>query len=186
MKLLRSRWASGSLAVIAVALVACQIAPALRQGRVVMVGSRSAVSSDRAQSTVPGGGGGSPLSTGPVTNDCLDSIFLEGHFDGWVSHPLRDPFLLRELAPEQVDLPKSVLNKVELKAVWRHSGRRAAVINREVYREGDLIEGCRILKIEDEEVLVQGPARQERLVFNPKPATDLRLRGAGPVAKARP
>ena len=185
MKLLRSRWASGSMAVIAVAVVACQIAPALRQGRAEMVESRSAVSSDWTQSIAPNGGGGSRLSMGAVTSDCLDSIFLEGHFDGWVSHPLQDPFLLRELAPEQVDLSKSVLNNLELKAVWSQSGQRAAVINREVYREGDLIEGCRILKIEDEEVLVQGPARQERLVFNPKPATDLRLRG-GAVAKSQP
>ena len=57
----------------------------------------------------------------------------------------------------------SPLRKLKLKGIWDQTGSRLAVINREVYRQGDEIDGYKIIEIGSDEVWFQGPRNKERL-----------------------
>jgi hypothetical protein len=98
------------------------------------------------------------------------AVLVEQRFKSWVSAPLRDPFLLLVPGVREPSLLNEETNSPvptwKLKAIWNQTGSRLAVINRGVYREGDEIQGYRILKIEGDEVWFQGPTRRERLGFD--------------------
>lgn len=100
----------------------------------------------------------------------VDAGLVEQRFKSWVSAPLRDPFLLLVPGVREPSLLNEETNSPvptwKLKAIWNQTGSRLAVINRGVYREGDEIQGYRILKIEGDEVWFQGPTRRERLGFD--------------------
>ena len=97
----------------------------------------------------------------------IDREYTKTHFDAWVESPARDPFLL--LGPQPVDLnnndseTNSPLRRMKLKGIWDQTGSRVAVIDREVYRQGDEIEGYKLIEIGIDEVWFQGPTRKERL-----------------------
>jgi hypothetical protein len=56
-----------------------------------------------------------------------------------------------------------------LQAIWNQTDSRLAVINGRVCRVGDVIEpGYKLIRIEKDEVWIQGPNRNERLGF-PEP-----------------
>ena len=108
----------------------------------------------------------------------VDAATVETRFNTWVSAPLRDPFLLLRRAVEE---PSSSLADTNspvpgwtLTAIWNQTGSRVAVIDtstnsqphQRVYQAGDyVVENYKVLRIERDEVWIQGPRVNERLGF---------------------
>ena len=178
MKLLRSPWVTGILVLVALVVVYFQVvAPNLRLGGPAAAPrpapARAAVSAGpAAAATLAAIEALQPVT--PATAALLrpeqpvDTNFVQNHFALWVSSPTRDPFLL--LAPEPTAVKTdSVTNSPvptwTLNAIWSQTGGRMAVINNNVYREGDEIEGYKIVKIQGDEVWFRGSNDVERLGF---------------------
>ena len=179
MKLLRNPIVTGVLAVIAVVVVYLQVAP---QGRFSLGGAGTpalALAPAAAPAPAPPAAPASAPAVSTVVaaeaytapSRAVDREFVELHFDGWVNWPQRDPFLI--LTPDPPDLKNkdvdanSPVGSWKLKAIWAQTASRPlAVINHGVYREGDEIQGYKIIKIEGDEVWFQGPRRKERLGFD--------------------
>src|SRR5262249_39762523 len=97
----------------------------------------------------------------------IDRKYAAAHFDSWVESPARDPFLLlgvqvpdlRDTGPDT----NSPVRRMKLRGIWDQTGSRLAVIDREVYRQGDEIDGYKIIEIGSDEVWFQGPRNKERL-----------------------
>lgn len=181
MKLLRNPIVTGILALAAVVIVFYQVvAPHWQWGKAAPppapapappAAPAPASAPPRASAaTLPEATPGAPTPDRPI-----DRAYAEAHFAAWVNSPSRDPFLL--LAPEPpaavqaVPETNSPVVTWKLKAIWNQTGNRLAVINHGVYREGDEIQGYRILKIEGDEVWFQGPTRNERLGFERRRST---------------
>jgi hypothetical protein len=82
----------------------------------------------------------------------------------WIESPRRDPFRVerpRESRPSGP--PASQL--LSLRAVWRQTGSQLAVINEQILREGDQLQGFAIETIEAEGVWVRGTNGRERITF---------------------
>ena len=176
MKLLRNPIVTGLLAVAAVVVVYLQLAP---HARFSLAGAGTpplAVAPAPAPPPTAAPASAPSASPAPAEADLpptrpVDREFVELHFDGWVNWPQRDPFLI--LTPDPPDLKikdvdaNSPVGSWKLKAIWAQTASRPlAVINHGVYREGDEIQGYKIIKIEGDEVWFQGPRRKERLGFD--------------------
>jgi hypothetical protein len=179
MKLLRNPIVTGILAIVALVVVYVQvIAPHIR--------FKSPVAAPRPAAALPlptpvrpsMPAASSPVSTrqtvktkaDPAPGPDIDRSYVELHFSGWANWPRRDPFFL--IMP---DLPQTATKEAEvsspvgtwkLRAIWEQAGSRVAVINSGSYREGDVLQGYKIIKIEGDEVWFQGPRRKERLGFD--------------------
>jgi hypothetical protein len=95
----------------------------------------------------------------------VDRTSLESRWLGWVRAPLRDPFLLIPPPPPKEAVPVTPASSLQLSALWLQSGSRLAVINQAVCGEGDTIQGFKILRIDPDKVLVQGPDKTETINF---------------------
>jgi hypothetical protein len=100
----------------------------------------------------------------------VDEALVEQRFQAWVSAPLRDPFLLLAPVVQQPGLMTEDTNSPVagwvLQAIWNQTDSRLAVINDRVWHVGDVIvPGYKLIRIEQDEVWVQGPYRNERLGF---------------------
>jgi hypothetical protein len=195
MKLLRNPWVTGALAVVALAVVFFRlVAPHWHFGKPASTQTPVAPAAPAAPAmTRPVSLPETPVATASKTNANIatrpeakiDRQYAESHFAGWVNAPQRDPFLL--MLPAPLEVKASVTNSPvatwKLKAIWRQTGSRLAVINQGLFREGDeIIKGYKLEKIEGNEVWVQGPDRKERLGFEKdNPAIELAPAGAAPA-----
>jgi len=184
MKLLRNPIVTGILCVAAVVVVYLQVvAPHVRLPWPAAAAPKAA----RAESPSRPPGRPAPIASSRVSTQqtsqataevvpgpSIDRRFVEVHFDGWVNWPRRDPFLIMAPDPPQARTKDTDVNSPvgswRLKLILSQTGSRVAVIDhsgyRGVYREGDEVEGYKIMKIEGDEVWFQGPRRKERLGFD--------------------
>lgn len=110
------------------------------------------------------------LSAALMPSKGVETAAVEAQFAGWVSVPLRDPFLLIKHtdAADLVDLvdTNSPVRTWTLYGIWNQTDSRIAVINKKVYRPGDAVTNdYKVLRIEKDEVWIQGPKINERLGF---------------------
>jgi hypothetical protein len=107
----------------------------------------------------------------PVPEAGIDHNYAEARIGEWIASPRRDPFLLAvDLPARRVADSPSPVAQWKLKAIWRQTGHHLAAINQGIYGEGDVIQGYKIVRIEDDQVWFQGPTFPERLCFPlPKP-----------------
>ena len=190
MKLFRSPWFVGLLAVVAVftvffnvfrpqwnrwrarmdsstsqtAVVAQQTGMA--KPLVAPVAPQAAVAAPRIPKVYAPG----PRTAGQ-TRDTILVDYVALHFRQWVDAPHRDPFL----APSSLTIGSATnvlaegTNSVQtwiLSGIWRQTGGQLAAINGQVYSEGDEIEGWRIEKIDVDQVWFRGTNNVlERLRF---------------------
>jgi hypothetical protein len=113
------------------------------------------------------------LAAALMPSQGVDAALVEQRFQSWVSAPSRDPFLLlAAVVPEPGLLNEETNSPVPtwaLQAIWNQTDSRLAVINAQVCRVGDVIQpGYKLIRIEKDEVWIQGPNRNERLGF-PEP-----------------
>jgi hypothetical protein len=98
-------------------------------------------------------------------NGGIDKDYVRSHLNEWIDTPGRDVFVVlstNSAAGQQ----QSPVASWHLKAIWRQTGGRLAAINRGIYKEGDLLEGYTLERIEADQVWFQGPNTKERLVFD--------------------
>jgi hypothetical protein len=82
----------------------------------------------------------------------------------WIESPRRDPFRVeRQRENKPSGPPASQL--LALRAIWRQTGSQLAVINEQILREGDQLQGFAIETIEAEGVWVRGTNGRERITF---------------------
>lgn len=89
---------------------------------------------------------------------------LRSVYPRWVESPARDPFQV--LAPPPPSQPVvRAADVLSLRAIWRQSGGRLAVVNELVLGEGDRIAGFAIEKIDASQVWVRGTNGLEHIDF---------------------
>jgi hypothetical protein len=172
-KFLRSPAVTGALVLIALAAVIYQFLPGSR-GR----GSRSGAGTPvaAAAATRPlAAAVAAPASTRSSAKrpGGIDRNYVGMHFHGWVAGAARDPFLLNKSPSSKKIAIKAppVLAKWKLKAILLQTGSRMAAINNQIYREGDMIEGYKIVSIDEDTVWFQTPDSREHLGFQRRAAT---------------
>ena len=169
MRALNNPWVVGALAATAIGMVGYQILqasgkrpgplPAALPARAVTPAPKPSGTSPTAGSTIPEEAKVAPQ----LTN--VDANYFEAHITKWTESPQRDPFHLLTVKPIQKSAVLSPVPTWKLKAIWQQAGKPLVVIDRKVYREGDLIEGYRIVSIDDAQVWFQGPEGLESLGF---------------------
>jgi hypothetical protein len=175
MKFLRNPIVTGLLVLAAVGMVFYQIyAPRWERARArvpqPVAAAVAAVARVIAPSPVPAptpAPAENPALADFVPDNTIDRRYAESHFEAWVESPARDPFLLLGVQPPEVKETgvdtNSPLRKMKLRGILDQTGSRVAIIDREVYRQGDEIEGYKIIEIGSDEVWFQGPRKKERL-----------------------
>jgi hypothetical protein len=114
-------------------------------------------------------GGRSSALPAPVPGLVMDTNFAASRMSGWINAPPRDPFFLADKTAEASSTP---MPQWRLKAIWRQGGDTVAAINDGVYRIGDVLDGCIILNINDNEVWFERNGRKMFLGFgNPEPSS---------------
>lgn len=101
----------------------------------------------------------------------IDLAAIREALPGWLEAPSRDPFetyALRNTGPRG----PSAAELLALKAIWRQSGGRLAVINNVIVSEGDEISGFKVQRIEGDIVWVRGSNGVERIQFKSPPGHD--------------
>lgn len=192
MRLFRSPWFVGLLAVVAVFMVFYNVfRPQWNRWR-ARIGGNTSQTAIVAQQT----GMAKPLvapvvpqaavaaaprtpkvyAPGPKTagqpRDTIDVDYVGLHFRQWVDAPHRDPFL----APDSFSMLSATNVLAEgtnpvptwvLSGIWRQTGGQLAAINGQVYAEGDEIQGWIIEKIDVDQVWFREKStnRLERLRF---------------------
>ena len=177
MRVMDNPWIVGGLCVIAVGLVGYQFLPAR------MLGGKA--TSPNGQALIPAASPASPTPGAPAqrasdpgrtdnrpalgTNAApsitlIDLTYVQSHLAKWAESLERDPF---RLSPPGKPAPGAVspVSHWKLKAIWRQTGSGLAAINKDVYAEGDVIEGYKIEQIESDRVWFQGPTGRESLGF---------------------
>jgi hypothetical protein len=177
-KLLRSPWVSGVLAVVALVVVCYQLLPLHGASALAVVAPPPAPAAPAPPpNTVAAAENPAPK---PAELPCqpVDRTVLEARFGQWLEAPGRDPFWLvparSQAAVHQYPSPVLVW---KLKAIWRQTNGRVAVIDNRTYAEGDKLDGYRIQKIEADRVVFEGPDGPEVLTFSQA--------GASPAAKKK-
>ena len=194
MKLMGNPWVVGCLCLIAVAVVGYQFLPARRGAgvppaaavspapappSVTPVRSVPATSALATQSAARATAGTNAIP--PITP--VDRVYVQSHLAQWLQAPQRDPFLLGTAAKPgaAAAVLVSPVSHWKLNSIWRQTGSRLAIINNDIYAEGDVIEGYRIEQIESGQVWFNGPAGRESLSFGkPQPPSDGSQRINGP------
>lgn len=173
MKLLRNPAVTGVLVLIAVGVVAYQVIQGTR-GR--GGGQREAMAA-AATSEPASAPSLSRASAGPKTSSAANSLskqpgidrrLIGMQFHSWVQGASRDPFQLNHGATPKKVIPinaPSPTAKWKLKAILLQTGSRMAIINNQIYREGDSIDGYRIVSIDEDTVWFQTPDSREHLGF---------------------
>jgi hypothetical protein len=168
----RNPWFVGVLAVVAVALVVNQTFhprwPHFAGGGGPAPAPPAPAADTRhpaptAPQPAPSAGPQLPAGPGPA----MDSMYAESHLPGWINTPKRDPFLQAgKSGATPVQMPR-----LKLKAIWRQHGVSMVAINQGIYRLGDVVEGCIIININDNEVWLELNGQKKVLGFDtPEPA----------------
>lgn len=120
----------------------------------------------------------------------IELAFLSSRFPQWIEAPARDPFLpvliSTNLAKTQGPPPPKASDRLAIRAIWRQSGNRLAVINDSVLGEGDRIAGYMVEKIDANQIWVRGTNGFESvdfLVGSPKTARPAGVAPKGAVAR---
>jgi hypothetical protein len=167
MKALRSPWFSCGLGAVAVAFVGYQLFGGLHgRSRAYAGPVEAAVPAAAPPPQSSSAAAGAPKTVKAFTGDGMERQFIGLHFTNWTETGKRDPFLLR--APVQANTHTngpSQLAKLKLKAIWNQTGSRVAVLNDNLYQEGDSVEGYKIIRIEDEVVWLQNANSLDHLEF---------------------
>lgn len=172
MKLLRNAWVSGALALIAIIVVVYQFVPLHPAGdlaRVVLAPALAAAPAPHPtqvalETSVP------EAPKLPVA--AVERTVAESRFTRWLEAPEHDPFQqLSAGSDAAAHRYPSPLRVWKLKAIWRQTGGRVAAIDNHVYTEGDKVQGYRILKIDSDRVVFEGPDGPEVLTFPPLAAS---------------
>jgi hypothetical protein len=192
MKLLRNPVVVGILALIAVVMVAYQIfGNKLFRGRRLFTAKPATAAASPVARPAPTAPAPSPapnlaprraatytnLEAALLPSQGVDAAVVGQEFKSWVSAPQRDPFLLLEPMVGEPGLMNEDTNSPvatwDLQGIWNQTDSRLAVINDQVWGVGDVIQpGYKLIRIEQDEVWIQGPSRNERLGFpEPKRAT---------------
>jgi len=164
MKALRNIWVTAGLCAIAAMVVICQfVQPSMRWR---WSSSRHPVSKAAPASAPPPRPGGPATAVALPPAALIDTQYAQARMAEWIDGPRRDPFLLFNAAQvnRASDKPAAI-TRLRLKGIWRQTGGRIAAINNKVYREGDIVEGYRIERIDADQVWFAGPDRNERLAF---------------------
>ncbi len=191
MKMLQKPWVSGGLMVIALAVLLYQMGPHIglrsRTGSAprnsqtpLPAPAASAITTAPAPAAAPRTG---PASVAQVP---MERAYIQEHLAEWVDAPKRDPFLLlsdnTSGAMFAMNQSPSPVAQWKLRAIWRQTGGRLAVINTNLYREGDLLQGYRVERIDEDQVVLRGTNGTERLRFprrieqpKPRPNDDLKV-----------
>src|SRR6266446_7075025 len=153
MKILQNPWIVGVLAVAAVAVVYYQISQPRSRSRgaaepAPTAPTPGAAPAPNAQRSTP-----NQPKAGPQPEAGIDRNYLQTHLPNWVDSPTRDPFQV--ITPQEA-AAASPVQQWKLKAIWRQAEKSLAAINKGVYGEGDMIEGYKIVAIEDGQVWFQG------------------------------
>jgi hypothetical protein len=164
-KAFRSPWVSGGLTAAALAFVAYQAIGGRGHARTYAplepVPATASVPAASAPVAKPPAGAGHASR-----NEAMDRSYLVLHFTNWSHVVRRDPFLL--YAPAQTKPGTngpSPLAKWKLKGIWRQTGSSVVALNEALYQEGDMIEGYKIVRIEDEVVWFQNADSLHHLEF---------------------
>jgi hypothetical protein len=185
MKLLRNPIVTGMLAVVALLVVGYQLfgaklfrsRPAAPKSSVAAATPAARPAPQRAPATTApkpkSPAQPSATQTNPesalLPGQEVDEAAAERGFKTWVAAPLRDPFLLFQVAAKSPGLfgadTNSPVPSWTLNAIWNQTDSRLAVIEDRVYRVGDVIEGYKLIRIEKDEVWFEGPNQNERLGF---------------------
>ena len=161
MKIFRNPWIVGLLAIMAVLTVAYQT-----------FHPRWPVHTPAAETSLPeptAVATASPAPAAPVAPTpapamvtAIDREYASAHVSAWLAAPRRDPFLLfTKSVAAPVALPRLIL-----KAIWRQTGDSMVAINQGIYRLGDVVEGCKIISIENNEVGLLLNGQRVALVFS--------------------
>jgi hypothetical protein len=192
-KALRSPWVSGGLVTVALAFVAYQVLSGSR-GRArtyeAEVPSPAAPAPAAQASAVPNAGSQQAAATKarqPSSSGGIDRKYVSLHLTNWTEGVRRDPFLLYA-PPHQTAATNapSQLAKWKLKAIWRQTGSRVAALNNAIYREGDSIEGYKIIRIEDEVIWLQNADSLDHLEFEKPQGSPTPLTKATDASVPRP
>jgi len=107
---------------------------------------------------------GASNATGKTRSE-IDRSALERNFAQWVQGAPRDPFssVVKKVVPTSEAPPASEILKVG--AIWVQGQTRRAVVNGQIVKPGDVIEGYVIYEIQPGTVVVEGPRGLERLTI---------------------
>lgn len=101
-----------------------------------------------------------------VSLEPADGRYLATRWPEWLSTPDRDPFQMRRIEAPVVRRTNDVVAQLRLSATWLQSGGRFAVINSRVYGEGDVLAGFRVVRVDSDRVVLQGPESREEITFH--------------------
>jgi hypothetical protein len=172
MKIPAKNWIIALLAVAAVVVMAWQTLHPHRSNAAAPIGTKP-LPTPLANTPAKPAPAVSPEASVQVT--AIDRAYVEAHLAGWLDEPQHDPFFkVKPVAPPP---QTNRLSQFTLKAIWRQSGVSMAAINHGVYRAGDLVEGCKILSMDDSRVWLEVNGQKEQITFatpapvkTPKPA----------------
>lgn len=186
MKLLRNPIVTGLLVVVAVGVVIYQVVlPQWQRSHPRRAVSVTALAEALAQLPAPVLPPAIKAETPVLPDAAINSAYAEARFSTWVESPRRDPFYLpdtgRQGKPKAGAEAPSPVAKWKLEAIWNQTGTRLAVINGGVYGVGDELEGYKVLRIEGDEIWLEGPHRKERLGFEMRGPAILPDPTAGPA-----
>lgn len=171
MKILRNPIAVAVLAVVALAYTAW-----------TLFGARGFRSSSSSAATTTAAGPAVPVPPSPLPSPSLsptpgpsslpaslpltrlDLATIIAQAQRWIESPRRDPFRVDRPAQERPQGPPAS-DLLVLSAVWRQTGSQLAIINQQILREGEKLQGYAIETIEADSVWVRGTNGRERITF---------------------
>jgi hypothetical protein len=168
MKLLRNPWVTAGLVVTAICVVGYQVYPVSGiRARTPQSPTPRPVQANSLPPRIPDTATQNVKTVEQPETSGVDRAYIQARLDKWLNAPARDPFWL---VPQRLDKAgakalASPIPRWKLRGIWSQTGGRVAAINDRVYTEGDIIDGYRIERIEDDQVWFQGPDRHERLGF---------------------
>lgn len=111
-----------------------------------------------------------PAETGKViTGSGIDLAAARSGAARWVVSPRRDPFQGRVRPRNAEGAYPLAIELLTLQGIWMQPGSKLAVVNSNVFSEGDKILEFRIEAIENDHIWVQGPNGREQVDFRSVP-----------------
>jgi hypothetical protein len=134
------------------------------------VARNTATTPTNAAAATPGAPAATNLVTAKprtATPSPIDRRAILERWPDWVAGRSRDPFQIIVPASLQADQDPELTpaRHLKLAATWLQTGKRLAVIDRQVYGPGDKVAGYTVLQIEPGRVDLQGPGRVETITF---------------------
>lgn len=185
MSALQKPWVAGALAGVALVAIGLSVGwPKLKSLRTKAKATETAKSGPKpARTNAPAARKDPAVAQSVVPEAPVDSRYVAERFSQWVESPSRDPFKV---------FAGTVLNGearpasdyLTLKAIWRQTGGKLAVLNSQVCMEGEEIQGYRVDQIDSDQIWVVGPLGRESLDFRPKAPSASRTNAPGAAKRA--